>query len=50
MYTIIDSVSARYQQQEEHNMKELSTDSETELTAQKLVLSLHDKQGAIIDS
>ena len=48
MYTIIDTVSASYQQQEDHNVKELST--ETELTAHKLVLSLHDKQGAIIDS
>ena len=48
-YTI-DTVSAGYQQQgkEDYNVKEQSTD--TELIAQKLVLSLHDKQGTIIDS
>ena len=45
-----DTVSASYQQQvkEDHNVKEQLT--ETELTAQKLALSLHDKQGTIIDS
>ena len=45
-----DTVNASNQQQvkEDHNVKKQST--ETEFTAQKLALSLHDKQGTIIDS
>ena len=47
IYTV-DTVSASYQQllKEGHNVKEQST--EIEFTAQKVDLSLHDKQGSYV--
>ena len=42
------SASVQQQVEETHNVKKQST--KTEFTAQKLALSLHDKQGTIIDS